>query len=187
MIKIIEELYSDPKHSDYSEKSSNVRFEHLVRDLSVPNVSILDYGCGPGNMVSWFLSNKQTPKYYYGYDVREKTIAFAKQNLPSFKFETTLPTDELFDMALFAGTISYAFDEDIDLCKNFYRKEIDKAMGLLKTDGIIRGTVRKAGYEYAKNNKRMITYTENELQNLGAKTVYNIFDHEWFFEITKQR
>jgi hypothetical protein len=33
----------------------------------------------------------------------------------------------------------------------------------------------------------MITYTENELQNLGAKTVYNIFDHEWFFEITKQR
>ena len=185
MIANIEELYSDAKHSDYSEKSSNIRFEHHVRNLEISNISILDYGCGPGNIVSWFLSNKKTPRYYYGYDIREKTIEYAKQNLPNFKFETVLPTNITFDMALFAGTISYAFSEDIDLCKNVYKQEIDKAYALLTINGIIRGTVRKPGYEYAKNNKRMITYTENELQSLGATNVYDLFDHEWVFEINK--
>ena len=61
-------------------------------------------------------------------------------------------------------------------------------MDLLKPNGLIRATVRKIGYEYErKQNKKMLTYSIEELKKLGATNIYSLFDHEWVFDIKKEK
>lgn len=183
----IDDFYTAPDSSDYSRASSCVRFKRITDNLKCEQLDVLDFGCGPGNMVEWLYTNNLIPKTYYGYDIRSETINVAKQKHPTYKFETCLPSNETFDLIVLAGTISYAFDPNIDLCKSVYAKEIATAMMFLKPYGVLRGTVRKVGFENEKKqNKRMLTYSETELINLGASLIESLFDHEWFFEIRKE-
>ena len=188
MKSIITSCYSDPSSSDYSPTSSNLRFAHMFTNVDVSKTNVLDYGCGPGNMVEWFIKNQQKPALYYGYDIREETVAIARQKNPSYQFETELCVEPVFDIAVFAGTISYAFDNDIDLCKNVYEQELTKAMDLLRSGGCIKATARKVGYEYErKQNKKMITYAAEELEQMGATNIFSLFEHEWAFDIRRGR
>ena len=188
MIKNIDDYYTDPASSDYSAASSAIRFKRIFESLQINEISVLDYGCGPGNMTAWFTSIHQKPVFYYGYDIREQTIAVARQKNLGYRFETVLCCEPVIDLAVFAGTISYAFDADINKCKMVYEQELARAMDLLKPNGLIRATVRKIGYEYErKQNKKMLTYSIEELKKLGATNIYSLFDHEWVFDIKKEK
>ena len=188
MIDAITKCYSNPASSDYSIVSSNIRFSRIFEGLNINETKVLDYGCGPGNMASWFSRNNQKPALYHGYDIREETITIAQQRNPTYQFSTALCLDFVFDIAVFAGTISYAFDDDITKCKKIYEHEIVKAMGLLHPQGFIRATARKIGYEYErKQNKRMLTYSVEDLERLGASSISSLFDHEWIFDIKKEK
>ena len=186
MIEAITKCYSDPASSDYSIVSSKIRFSRIFEGLNVNETRVLDYGCGPGNMATWLCTNNQKPALYYGYDIREETIAIAQQKHPTYRFATALCLEFVFDIAVFAGTISYAFDDDIVKCKQIYEQEIAKAMDLLHPQGFIRATARKVGYEYERKlNKRMLTYSVEDLERLGASSISSLFEHEWIFDIKK--
>jgi len=183
-MKNIENLYSSPYSSDYSDKSSNTRFQKFFEHIpNACNLRILDYGCGPGNMVDWMMSHAICPKEYFGYDIRQETIEYARKRFPNVNFDSKLPTHN-FDVAILCGTISYAYDADVHLCKTQYFEEISKALHLVSPNGFVYGTARKIGHEFSKNGNAMITYSKEELFGMGSCDVYDLLEQEWLFKFS---
>jgi SAM-dependent methyltransferase len=184
----LDQIYSSPDSSDYGAYSSEKRFCNIFGPLVTKNLTVLDYGCGPGNLCTWFETNNKIPKEYYGYDIRKETIAIAKQNHPNWIFSNHLPlNDTQFDVVLLIGTISYAFDSDIALCKSVYRQEVEKAKSYLRFGGELYITARKVGKERGVNNEKlMITYAYEELTSFfGVNQVVDLFPHEWLVRYVK--
>lgn len=65
-----------------------LRWSHILREAKIGE-TIVDFGCGKGNLLEVFYRNKFKCKQYIGLDIRQQTIAQAKQkfaNVPWAKF-----------------------------------------------------------------------------------------------------
>ena len=67
------------------------RWTHVLKDARIGQ-TILDFGCGSGEMLEVFYRNRYRPKKYVGLDVREKTInenkeKFGKLDFAEFRIE----------------------------------------------------------------------------------------------------
>ena len=75
-----------------------LRWTHILKIAKVGQ-TILDFGCGSGEILEVFYRNKFRPKQYLGLDIRQKTIdennkKFAKLNFAEFR-QCDLCQDEL--------------------------------------------------------------------------------------------
>lgn len=66
-----------------------LRWSHVLKEAKIGQ-TILDFGCGSGEMLELFYRNKFRPKEYIGLDIRAKTIAennekFAKLDFAHFQ------------------------------------------------------------------------------------------------------
>ena len=66
-----------------------LRWSHVLKNAKIGQ-TILDFGCGSGEMLELFYRNKYRPKQYLGLDIRQKTIdenneKFAKLDFAEFK------------------------------------------------------------------------------------------------------
>lgn len=61
------------------------RFSALTNNLNLDLSSILDFGCGLGDLVS-FLSNNKISATYHGVDINQKLITQCKKEFPKQKF-----------------------------------------------------------------------------------------------------
>ena len=66
-----------------------LRWSHVLKNAKIGQ-TILDFGCGTGEMLELFYRNKYRPKQYLGLDIRKQTIdenneKFAKLDFASFK------------------------------------------------------------------------------------------------------
>lgn len=66
-----------------------LRWSHVLKNAKIGQ-TILDFGCGSGEMLELFYRNKYRPKQYLGLDIRKQTIdenneKFAKLDFASFK------------------------------------------------------------------------------------------------------
>lgn len=159
----------------------------MFDSIDVHNKDILDFGCGTGSLYSWLKSNNKAYGSYTGYDVREKTIEFAKSGYENSAalFTTSYP-DSQYDIIVLFGTISYAFDSNIDICKSFYRKELQRAIVSLRDNGLLYVTLRKESKDYSKDNKMMITYSLEDIKNLDVSfDVHSLFDYEFILKFRK--
>lgn len=69
-------------------------------DIDFSGKIIVDYGCG-GGWLGKFLFEKTAIKKYIGVDVAERSIAFAKNNLPKTKTKVQLIKIEPWDQLIF--------------------------------------------------------------------------------------
>ncbi len=69
-----------------SEETQQIRFKVLCEIGEVNRHSILDVGCGFGDLYD-FLTNNFQDVSYYGIDVHEKMIAAAREKRPGVRFE----------------------------------------------------------------------------------------------------
>lgn len=74
------------------------RWTHVLKNAKIGQ-TILDFGCGSGEMLEVFYRNKYRPKRYLGLDIRSKTIdenneKFAKLDFAEFR-QADLCQDEL--------------------------------------------------------------------------------------------
>ena len=64
-------------HRDYQ----NLRFDRILEQIDISlledNISLLDYACGQGDLLS-YISTKQLPITYFGIDINEHYINYAK-------------------------------------------------------------------------------------------------------------
>ncbi|MCX6762872.1 MAG: class I SAM-dependent methyltransferase [Candidatus Moranbacteria bacterium] len=65
--------------------SASIRYKELIKDIDFNNKSILDVGCGFGDIIP-FISSKSTSFEYTGIDLTEEFTREAEKRYPDYKF-----------------------------------------------------------------------------------------------------
>jgi|GEM_PF-338768 ubiquinone/menaquinone biosynthesis C-methylase UbiE len=121
-LKKNEELFNQ-RFNDYGEKGSNIfwssnqaqysRFEALVKLFSkkvdLSKSSILDVGCGYGDLISYLQENEFVYGKYVGIDIVESIIKIAKKKHP----DNTFYTMDMFDKSLSENSFTYVIGSGI--------------------------------------------------------------------------
>lgn len=128
-IALLKRVYQDSyKKYSYSPKSllwntdkMNIRYDNLIRHFSISEgTSILDVGCGFGD-INKYLAEKGYSEYYYmGIDITDEFIDVAKKTYRehniNFKAGDFLSTEfkQKFDYILMSGVFNYRLNMNSD-------------------------------------------------------------------------
>lgn len=91
--------------------------EFMGLDAQHENEVILDYGCGPGNDLVWFLTHTKAKKVI-GIDVSEKALRFAGRRISLHqvdcsRVELIKTADSVTDIPLKSGSVDYIYCEGV--------------------------------------------------------------------------
>jgi SAM-dependent methyltransferase len=116
-----------------------------VRSRRVTEVKVLDFGCGNAVAVSRYLM--QEGVQYFGVDIHEPSLAFARANFggPKACFTASVPSDVVFDIIIYADNLEH-LDDPLAFMTAHTRQ--------LATDGVILGAVPN-GYGPFENERRI--------------------------------
>lgn len=89
--------------------SAAIRYKEIVQDIDFDNKSILDVGCGLGNLIPFILS-KSTSFRYTGVDFTKEFIQEAKKKYTKFEFASRNyfknPLKKKFDVIICCGALN---------------------------------------------------------------------------------
>ncbi len=99
-----------PKSLQWSSyKAAAVRYEQLVADLNIENKTILDAGCGMGDLLP-YLYSKSVNFDYLGVDITPNFIEIARKRYAGSTFEVFNPFDndlaQKYDIVLSSGVMN---------------------------------------------------------------------------------
>ncbi|EQC43241.1 bifunctional 2-polyprenyl-6-hydroxyphenol methylase/3-demethylubiquinol 3-O-methyltransferase UbiG [Bacteriovorax sp. Seq25_V] len=131
------ELGDDIKSVGWRDKESQfLRFEMLFRDIDPSGKTILDFGCGLGDLI-YYLEDKVGSNFnYIGIDISESLLKLAEQkhSKPNYKFIhgqiLDLDLSNLnIDISVASGVFTYKiannFQYAIDVCKRLFENSND--------------------------------------------------------------
>lgn len=100
----------DPKSLSWGSRgAAHQRFRAIWKEIDFSGKSVLDVGCGFGEMAK-FLHKRYKDVKYTGVDIVPEFIAQAKADHPYFDFEVkdyfNDPIDEKFDVVMASGTLN---------------------------------------------------------------------------------
>ncbi|MFZ4544600.1 MAG: class I SAM-dependent DNA methyltransferase [Saprospiraceae bacterium] len=175
----------DKHASGYQEKYMDVShygdsLDYLL-NLLAPNPSILEIGCGPGN-VTRYLLNKRDDLHILGTDMAPKMVELASANNPEARFllmdaREIDKTKGKFDAVLSAFILPYLSREDVD-------KLFSDMAALLNERGILyistmEDEYSKSGYQVSSDGKdRCFQYfhsaddLQSRLEKSGFELIY---------------
>lgn len=135
-------------------------YDFFCAEVKVPNATILEIGCGPGNITSYLL-NKRPDFKIEGIDFAPNMIELAKVNNPTAQFQVMdcREIDRLkskFDAIVCGFCLPYLSELD---CSKF----IKDCIGLLNNEGLIyisfvEGDYSKSGFLTASTGDRTYFY-----------------------------
>lgn len=120
----------DPKSLSWGTKgAAHQRFRQMWAEIDFNNKSVLDVGCGFGEMAK-FLKKRYTAVKYSGIDIVEEFIEEARINFPEYEFLCqdyfNNPLSEKFDIVLASGTLNSDLGSDEENMS--FRKKAIKTM-----------------------------------------------------------
>ncbi len=165
--------------------SAALRYVNLLRDIDFHNKSILDVGCGFGDIIPYLFSMHSHFFSYTGIDMVPVFIKEAKRRYPEFKFLNgdyfLKPLEEKFDIIICCGALNSNFRNAID-----YRKKAIKTM-FEKCN--IALAFNMAGGINISNQKSSKVYYANSIEilnfciNLSPKIIFKQHYHKKDFTI----
>ena len=170
-------------------RSMAIRFRELVKEVPVDGKSILDAGCGMGDLLP-YLYAKSTDFNYLGIDGSEKFIEIAKKRYEGHQFKAGDPfrhPEGMFDVVLSSGVMNGNVDS-----WQAKRKKMIKALwsqtgevlafnmagGLkpIKHDSLIAYADAQVIFDYCKTMSRRVVlktdYLEKDFTIVMFKTGY---------------
>jgi trans-aconitate methyltransferase len=123
---------SDPRSVHWVDHHNQwVRFETLLKVQDIRNKSILDVGCGLGDLYD-LLQKKDIPVTYTGIDIIPEFIEGARKKYPKARFELQdifdMDDNEHFDVVLASGALSFKVKDN----EHYYQTMIKKMFDLAK-------------------------------------------------------
>lgn len=113
-----------------TEKAAKQRYEQLVADLDLEAKTVLDVGCGFGDIIP-FLSHKAKKFYYTGVDIVPEFIQAAQKKYPKHRFLQkdyfNNPLKEKFDLIISSGTLNSNFQNPYRFRKKAIKIMFDHA------------------------------------------------------------
>jgi len=114
-----------------SPESAEIRYRELIKDIDFENKTILDVGCGFGDIIP-FIKSKSSDFEYLGVDMVEDFIKEAKKRYPSFDFKIidyfSKPIRIKFDIIICCGALNSKFKS----IKSYQREAIKIMFGNAK-------------------------------------------------------
>jgi len=139
----------------------NDGFDIFCEMIETKNASVLEIGCGPGNITKYLL-NKRPDFKLLGIDIAPNMIKLAKKNNPSAKFKEMdckliSNIDLKFDAILCGFTLPYLNKEEV-------LQLIEDASVLLKSNGVLylstmEDSYKKSNYLASSSNKNTGLFT----------------------------
>ncbi len=115
-----------------------LRFKILTQNLDLGNQTLLDIGCGFGDLYKFLCESHSTPSQYTGIDVSDEVLKVAGQNYRNvpgvafFKRELMSTSPELYDFAVASGSLNYNLDQDMseyfEEFVEFYESRVRKGL-----------------------------------------------------------
>ncbi len=97
----------------WTRENNQVRLKALVADFwnEIPNSSILDAGCGFGDLLGILQKENNSPASYIGYDINPRLLDEAKKRYPQGHFQVAalenIPGDILPDFVCCSGVFNH--------------------------------------------------------------------------------
>lgn len=154
---------NDPRSIGWaSESTEQIRYTILSEIGDLNSHSILDVGCGFGNLYD-FLRNKNLSFSYKGIDINPKAIMIAKEKHPNINFETVdfgNYKNDKYDYIFCSGALSFK----IPNYKQFYFEYIKKMFNC-STIGIAFNMLNDKNNTNLEDDKLYATYSVKEVQD----------------------
>jgi len=168
-----------------SEKSAELRFRELVADLDFEGKSVLDAGCGFGDIIP-HISRKAKKFDFTGVDMVPEFIQAAQKKYPEYRFILrdyfSHPMKEKFDIVISSGTLNSNFQDPYR-----FRKKAIKTLFNHAREAI---SFNMAGfYPQPKNKKASRVYYADSLTilkyclSLSPKLIFRHHYHRKDFTI----
>lgn len=126
--ELIDQYWNQPESlSRASQDSQLIRFKVFEQIWNLENKSILDMGCGFGDLY-WYFSQRYNLKDYLWIDILHQTIKLAKQKYPNTNFQQmdfSLYNWAKFDYIFASWSLSFKTDDYKQLYKNIIKKMYD--------------------------------------------------------------
>lgn len=168
----------------YNEKFSALdlyddTYDAFLTLIKKQNSSILELGCGPGNITRYLLSKRPDLKIL-GTDLAPKMIEVARKVNPSARFELLDCRDvwklkEKFDSIVIGFCLPYLPKEECEILIKDCAAKLNEG-GILYFSAI-EGENKKSGYEYSSDGKSKCfvnlheeAYLQNALSENGFRT-----------------
>lgn len=109
-----------------SKEAAELRYQQLTADIDFAGKSVLDVGCGFGDIIPFIL--KKSKKFEYtGVDIVPEFIKLAQKKYPKHQFFIRdyfgNPMDDVFDIIISSGTLNFKIQDALS-----YRKQAIKVM-----------------------------------------------------------
>ncbi len=168
-----------------SEKAATLRYKELVADVDFTDKTVLDVGCGFGNIIP-FISKKAKNFSYTGVDIVPEFIQAARDKYPKQRFILrdyfSQPLKEKFDIVISSGMLNSNFKEPYH-----FREKIIKALFDHARESIVFNMA--GSYPQPKNNQKYKIYYANSLIvlkycfSLSSKIIFRHHYHQKDFTI----
>jgi 2-polyprenyl-3-methyl-5-hydroxy-6-metoxy-1,4-benzoquinol methylase len=158
----------------------NDSYDKFCKEIKEVNPSILEVGCGPGNISKYLL--KQRPDFRIkAIDVAHNMLQLAKKNNPTVQFEEMDGREihrlkEKFDGIMVGFCLPYLSKEDAV-------KLIQDSFQLLNDNGLlyfsfIEGDYENSGYETGSSGDKAFVYYHQEayLKNVLQQQQFEVFE-----------
>lgn len=111
----------------WEKERSNLRFHILTSMWNFKNTSILDFGCGFGDLYQFVQAGKKNANILYtGIDINENLIAIGKQKFSQAEFIAgdilKINFKKKFDFVLSSGVFNFKLKNNIQFIKNSFSK-----------------------------------------------------------------
>lgn len=110
-------------------RSMAIRFRELVKEVPLDGKSVLDAGCGMGDLLP-YLYAKSTSFRYLGADINEGFIEIAKKRYEGHNFKVANPFKEKvgeFDVVISSGVMNGNYDDWLERRKEMIKALFDQA------------------------------------------------------------
>lgn len=146
----------DPRTLGWFKGRQDIRFKVLSEISDLNNCSILDVGCGFGDLYG-FLMQKNLNIEYVGIDINQNLVEIARKTYPGIRFEVIdfqkKGLEEVFDWVFSSGVFNYKLHDT-----KFFMQDMLRKMFRICTKGIASDFI--SNYTTFKN--KITHYTSPE-------------------------
>ena len=139
--KLYEQYGIDEKSLGWTKNKQHLRFEQMLSGFDINNTSILDVGCGFGDLYEHLMKTRPDAVFdYTGIDIMSDFIDVAKNRYPELSFYNTdlfsYETGKKYKYVINCGCLTFLDTNNEDESYEFINGFISKNLELCEDDGV---------------------------------------------------
>jgi SAM-dependent methyltransferase len=177
--KRLEQYGYDPRTLGWTKGKQDIRFNALIQIAEIRDTSILDVGCGFGDLYG-FLKRKKISCDYTGIDINKNLITIGKEKYPEAhlicaEFEND-PFNQEYDWIVSSGMFNHRIKNNMQFIKNSVKKMFKMSKKGVAIDFISSYVNFKYEEVYYSNPEAIFRFCKSLSRRVSLKHDYLPFE-----------